>query len=221
MRVCEHVMVISLHSCFWKYAETQVNCWIHLNPSGSVVHMWSIYFPAQCWLRKVEMRYLCFKLLADEMMLKTKLVQLFHTITPCWLFANGKWDVLVDGCQLITHKHVYSPLACWLRQVGMILEMSSSMAGRVSYNVGACRMIPEVPTGEEGVNICICICICISFCICICIRFVWSQSSSFSGMPAFFQVWSQNSLSFVFLSVHFHFLDILLAYFLHLVCILV
>ena len=44
----------------------------------------------------------------------------------------------------------HSPLACWLLQVGIILEMSSSMAGLVSYNVGACKMIPDVPTEEEG-----------------------------------------------------------------------
>ena len=40
--------------------------------------------------------------------------------------------------------HIW-PVDCF--QVGMIFEMSSSMAGRVSYNVGACRMMPEVPTG--------------------------------------------------------------------------
>ena len=45
----------------------------------------------------------------------------------------------------------HSPLACWLLQVGMIFEMSSSIAGLVSYNVGACRMIPDVPTGEEQI----------------------------------------------------------------------
>ena len=33
----------------------------------------------------------------------------------------------------------------------MIFEMSSSIAGLVSYNVGACRMIPDVPTGEEQI----------------------------------------------------------------------
>ena len=44
----------------------------------------------------------------------------------------------------------HSPLACWLLQVGIILEMSSSMAGLVSYNVGACKMIPDVPTEQEG-----------------------------------------------------------------------
>ena len=44
----------------------------------------------------------------------------------------------------------HSPLACWLLQVGIILEMSSSMAGLVSYNVGACKMIPDVPTEARG-----------------------------------------------------------------------
>ena len=73
------------------------------------------------------------------------------------LLADQVWQLLT-----VNIRSYHSPLACWLLQVGMILEMSSSMAGLVSYNVGACRMIPEVPTGEEKVSWdCSCICLCI------------------------------------------------------------